>query len=156
MTDLISDTQSNPEMDIDSVTQAIGACVRHARQTHYRSIAELAKTMLVSTDSLYKWVQTGRIPAVEIPNFEKACGIDALSRALSRAAGNIAVCHPQGEQRKEVTTNHLQQQFHQLVGQLLDDAADGEVKIGAINAVMDLLAQLRENIAWESGWKDQA
>ena len=55
------------------IQSAIRECLDHAKRVLYRDVANLAE--LMSLDNkwvLFKWVETGRIPAVAIPAFEAA------------------------------------------------------------------------------------
>ena len=76
---------------LPQVQAAIRACLHVAKTERYQGIGEIADAMQVSRDVLYKWAQTGRIPATEIPSFERACADVALTRCLAAAQGYLLV-----------------------------------------------------------------
>lgn len=76
---------------LPQIQAAIRDCLHVAKTERYQGIGEIADAMQVSRDVLYKWAQTGRIPATEIPSFERACADVALTRCLVAAQGYLLV-----------------------------------------------------------------
>ena len=57
--------------------------------------ADVAGVMEVSSlDAVYKWTQSARLPLVEIPNFERACGAVFISKQLAAISGHLLIKAP--------------------------------------------------------------
>lgn len=67
-----------------------------AREEHNLSVERLADFMGVSHDSQYKYMATGRLPAILIPAFEQACGRHFVTEFLATTAGKLLVDMPKG------------------------------------------------------------
>lgn len=93
-----------------SVRDAIESCLAYARRTRKADVGEIAGVMgLKNKWVLYKWVESGRLPANQIPSFEAACGCADLSEALGLAAGVLTFpTHADGQTRLSTTADaHL-------------------------------------------------
>lgn len=77
-----------------SMIEALRLCKDYAQEKHNLSIERIADRMGVSHDSLYKWLSTGRLPAILIPPFEHACGCHFASEWLVASAGKLVVGMP--------------------------------------------------------------
>lgn len=80
-----------------SLPRAIEACIDFARENKNASVDRIADWMgLNSKFTLYKWIANGRIPAVEIPAFEHACGCTYITDYLGHAAHKLLIDIPTG------------------------------------------------------------
>lgn len=74
---------------------AITACLENARTELLRNTGEVADAMAGPTrDAVYKWSQSGRMPIVEVPAFERACGAFFVSKQLAASSGHLIVKAP--------------------------------------------------------------
>lgn len=75
---------------------AVRACLDYAKAGLYRTTADVADAMQTkpSSEALYKWTQTGRLPLAEIPAFELACGANCISEYLAACSGHLLVKMP--------------------------------------------------------------
>ena len=80
-----------------SLRNALELCKDHAKERHNLSVERVAERMgLTDLWTVYKWIQTGRIPANMIRPYEVACGIDYVTRwlaaGLTGSTGRSASC----------------------------------------------------------------
>ena len=69
-----------------SLRHALEACKEHAREVHNLSVERIAERMALADHwVLYKWIESGRMPAVCIPAYQQACGINLVTRWLASA-----------------------------------------------------------------------
>ncbi|ADU99803.1 hypothetical protein [Alicycliphilus denitrificans] len=80
----------------NSLVHALRLCKEFARDRHNLSVERIADRMGVTDDNLYKWLGTGRMPAILIPTYELACGCHFVSDWLSASAGRLVVPMPTG------------------------------------------------------------
>ena len=129
---------------------AIRDCLSTAKATRYRNINDVAAAMDVSREVLYKWVQTGRIPAVQVPAFEQACADASLTRALAAAQGYLLVPATADSQTPELALATVQSQ---VAAALLAaataqvDTAQAGQAVRSITQAIDGLAALRHRYA---------
>jgi len=135
----------------NSLRQAMEWCKDYAREKHHLSVERIAERMGEADHwVLYKWINTGRIPAVLIPAYETACGIDFVSRWLSIRNNKLVVDMPTGRNLKPSDVHQLQEQLHEVVGQLISfyrGDAEAEVTLAAITHSMEALAWHKGNVA---------
>ena len=76
-----------------------------AREKHNRSVDRIADLMgLANKWVLYKWLESGRMPAILIRPFEAACGIDLVTRYIGHSANKMLIEIPTG---RKVTSTDL-------------------------------------------------
>lgn len=80
----------------NSLVHALRLCKEFAQERLNLSVERIADRMGQSHDSLYKWLATGRMPAILIPPFEFACGCHFASDWLAASAGRLVVPMPVG------------------------------------------------------------
>lgn len=131
-----------------SLRAAMEACVEHARGRHNRSVDHVADLMgIPSKWALYKWMESGRMPALLIRPFERACGADYISRYIAASAGKLLVDVPTGRNITEQDVSALQASFAAATSALLN-FYEGETSTGeALDALQDTL----ERLAWHRG-----
>ncbi len=130
---------------------ALELCKEHARERHNLSVERVAAKMGVADHwSVYKWIQTGRIPANLIVPFESACGIDFVTRWLAASSGKLVVDVPTGRSLKPEDVVGLHNGFGVAL-QLLTDFYAGKASpqetIEALSAHMADIAWHRANVA---------
>ena len=79
-----------------SLIEALRLCKEFAQERHNLSVERIADRMGVTHDCLYKWLATGRLPAILIPTYEHACGCHFASAWLATCAGKVVVDIPTG------------------------------------------------------------
>ncbi|WP_422099115.1 hypothetical protein [Variovorax sp.] len=79
-----------------SAVQALRLCKEFAQERHNLSVERIADRMGVTHDSLYKWLATGRLPAILVPAYELACGCSFLSVWFAATAGKMVIDMPTG------------------------------------------------------------
>ena len=84
-----------------SLVHALRMCKEYAQARRNLSIERLADRMGVSHDSLYKWLATGRLPAILLPAFELACGVHYASEWLAANADRMVVQLPKGAKAED-------------------------------------------------------
>ena len=132
-----------------SLQAALEACVDHARIKHNRSIDNIAADMgLASHWALYKWIESGRLPAVLIRPFELACRCDFVTRFLSHAAHRLIIDIPSGKLPTAGDIQQVQEASNQALAALISFAAGKQTTAEVIDAVtvaMEQLAYQRAN-----------
>lgn len=131
-----------------SLRQAMEWCLDYARVRHNRSVDRVADLMgLGSKWGLYKWLESGKLPAVLIRPFEAACGIDYVTRYIGHSAHKLLIDIPTGKRATGKDINTLQGSFTEAVSLLLkfyDGAAEAEETLAALYTTM-------EQLAWHQG-----
>lgn len=131
-----------------SLRQAMEWNLEHARVRHQRSVDRVADLMgLASKWALYKWLESGRMPAILIRPFEQACGIDFVTRYIGHSSHKLLVEIPTGQRASSTDINALQASFAEAVGLLLryyDGQAEADDALGALFTTM-------EQLAWHQG-----
>lgn len=79
-----------------SLIEALRLCKEYAAERSNLSIERIADRMGVTHDSLYKWLATGRLPAITLPAYELACGCSFASTWLATSAGKLVIDMPTG------------------------------------------------------------
>lgn len=133
-----------------SLRQALEWCKEHAREKRNLSIEGIAAKMgLADHWTLYKWINTGRIPAVMIAPYEAVCGIDFVTRWLAANAGKLIVDIPTGKKAKPEDMVNLQELLNSAVGSLLvfyAGKAEATDTLAAIQHGMEAMAWHRTNV----------
>lgn len=80
----------------NSLVEALRLCKEYGQEHKNLSIERIGDRMGVSHDSLYKWLATGRLPAILIPAYEHACGCHFVSDWLASSAGKLVIDMPTG------------------------------------------------------------
>lgn len=116
-----------------SLLNAFELCIDHAREKYNRGVDRVAELMgEESHHNLYKWMATGRMPAVKIRAFEQACGINFVTRWLAGSAGFMAIDVPTGRHGTSDDVLALQETLNDAVGALLQFYAGKADQAGVI------------------------
>lgn len=119
--------------------------MEYAREKHNRSVDRIADLMGLSNRwTLYKWLESGRMPAILIRPFEAACGIDLVTRYIGHSANKMLIEIPTGKRVTSTDLNELQSSFAGAVGLLVEFY---ERKNGSDEALAALTGLL-EDVAW--------
>lgn len=133
-----------------SLRQALEWSLEYAKQRHNLSVERIADRMGIENHwVLYKWVTSGRIPAVLIPTFELVCGINLVSRWLAATSGKLLIDIPTGRPCGAGDTQALQGVLHTAVGALIafhGGHTDAPTALAAIQTAMESLAWHRGNV----------
>lgn len=124
-----------------SLLDALRACKDHAAEKKNLSVERIADLMGVTSDLLYKWLSTGRIPAVQIPTYEHVCGVNFVSDWLSRCAGKLVMTIPTGRSDTD-DIQVLQASLHGAVGALLAFYAQRTTREETQAALISAMEQL--------------
>lgn len=134
-----------------SLSHAIELCVKFAKANHNRSVDHIAELIgLPNKFTLYKWIESGRLPAISIRPFEHACGCDFVTRYLAHSAAKLLVDIPLGHSADPEDLHRLTASCNTAVGELIKFYAgklDANEAIGAITRAMEDLAWHRVNVA---------
>ena len=136
----------------NSLVHAMRLCKEWAQVKRHLSVERIADRMGASHDSLYKWLATGRMPAILIPAFELACGCHYVSEWLAASADRLVVDMPTG--RKAEGTELLDMNSScaaalQLLTQFYaaPHAADPEATLAALRLHLEQVAYHHHNVA---------
>lgn len=132
-----------------SLAEAVEGCLGYALHKHNRSVEQVADLVGESKWTVYKWVQSGGIPARKIAGFELACGIHYVTRHLAASAHLLAVPMPTGRRASPSDVAALQAACNAAIGALIDFAADRATASdthAALTAAMTALASERAHV----------
>lgn len=133
-----------------SIPHAIELCLEYARQKHNYSVDRVADGMgLANKWVIYKWMESGRLPALMIRPLELTCGADFVTRYLSHSAHKLLIDIPSGRRVKPVEINQLQAWFTESVSLLLafyEGAANQPETVSALTKLMEGVAWHHKNI----------
>lgn len=133
-----------------SLRHALELCKDYAKEKHNLSVERIAERMGEADHwTVYKWLQNGRMPAVLIPAYEAACGIDFVTRWLAGASGKLLIAVPTGRKLKTTDVAALQENLHGTVTALMNfynGKSEAETTLAAITHSMESLAWHRGNI----------
>lgn len=134
-----------------SLRDSMDLCLAYALEKHNRSVDRVADLMgLASKWTLYKWIESARMPANLIPVFEHACGAHFITAYLGQAAHKLVVDMPTGKVVQAQEINELQGSFTHAVGLLIQfyqGQATADETAQSLTEVMGALAWQRENVA---------
>jgi len=132
------------------VKTAIDECKTHAKINHYRTVSDIAEIMNVDTWVLFKWLEKSRIPAEEIPAFEKACGCNALTKCIAEIAGLLTIpaqtgCFAVVKNSADVHLHVANAMFEALKSE--GDVIHSKDAVKSISQAIESLAWLRHQIS---------
>lgn len=134
-----------------SLRHALELCKDHAREKLNRSVERIADEMGITDHwTVYKWLQTGRIPANLVRPFESACGIDFVTRWIAASAGKMLVDMPSGRSLTSTDVVSLHNGFGaalQLLTNFYSGSVDPGETIAALSAHLADVAWHRANVA---------
>lgn len=133
-----------------SLRNALELCKDYAKEVHNLSVARISELMGVADHyAIYKWIQTGRMPAILIRPFEHACRCTFATDFIGASAHKLVIDIPKGKRASDMDIVELQSRLSDAVGSLIrfyQGGADAEQTEAAITGVMADLAFHRENV----------
>lgn len=133
-----------------SLRHALELCKDHARERHNLSVERIAERLAMPDHyALYKWMQSGRMPAAVIPAFEHVTGANFVTRYLASSANQLLIPMPTGHQAKADDMQQLQGLLHAAAGAILGFYAgktDLEQTLADIRNGMEALGWHHANI----------
>ncbi|MGR3966097.1 hypothetical protein HBO07_19120 [Pseudomonas proteolytica] len=134
-----------------SLRHALELCKDFAIDAHNKSVQRIADEMgLPDHWALYKWLQTGRMPANLIRPYERVCNCDYVTRWIAASAGRLTIEMPTGRNCTAQDTQALQELLTTAAGKLLAFYAknsEAEETLASIQAAMEGLAWHRGNVS---------
>jgi len=132
-----------------SAVAALRLCKEFAAERANLSVERIADRMGVSHDSLYKWLSTGRLPAILLPTFEMVCGCHFTTEWLAASAGKLVIAMPTGKTATQTEMVALNTGFSaalQLLTDFYADRADPETTVAALTAHLTKVAWHHANV----------
>lgn len=133
-----------------NMNHAIQLCKQHALDNKNMSVARIADHLAITTDTLYKWLGNGRIPANHVFAYEQACGISFITEYLAHSQGYLLVKAPTGRKAEHKDLNKLQLYMAQVAAKIIE-ANEGDCTaqdaIDHIKVLMQDLAYQQKNVA---------
>lgn len=126
-----------------SLPSAIEGCIHFALDKHNRSVEQVAELMgLTSRWTLYKWMESGKLPANMITPFEFATGANFVSQWLATRGGRIVIDIPRGRTPSEEDTLAVQEACNTAIREIIRFAKSGDAPENVIAAITPALQQL--------------
>ena len=126
-----------------SLIEALRLCKEFAQERHNLGVERIADRMGVTHDSLYKWLATGRMPAILLPTYEHACGCHFASLWLAGQAGKLVIDRPSGKAVTQVDMVEFNSGFARAL-QLLSDFYENPAEADATTTMAALSAHLEQ------------
>lgn len=134
----------------NSLRHAMELCLEYGREKRNLSVDRVADLMgLPSKWTLYKWLESGRIPAVLIRPFEHATGATFVSQYIATSAHKLLVDIPAGQPASDADLLQLQTGFNEavnLLARFYQGRADAAETLAALTGLMSQIAGHRENV----------
>lgn len=131
-----------------TLRDALKLCQQHGKERKSLGIERLAALMgLEDHWTLYKWIANGRMPALLIPAYEQACGINLVSRWLAASASKLLIDIPTGRTSNAQDIQSLQAVLHEATGALMAFYANDQEASATLAAIQSGL----EELAWHRG-----
>lgn len=136
-----------------SLRHAMELCKDHARERLNKGMERIADDMGVADHyALYKWLQSGRMPANLVRPFELACGINFVTRWYAASEGFLLVDMPKGTQATPADMVELNTGFASALQLLKDfyqqgDQANPTATLEALRNHLEQVAYHQRNVA---------
>lgn len=133
-----------------SLRNALELCKDHGREKLNKSVEKIAEEMgLTDHWTLYKWFQTGRIPANLIRPYEVACGIDFVTRWIAASSGRLLVDVATGRNLTPADIAEMHEHFGgtvKLLSAFYARPGDPAETLAALTRHMEHMAWHRSNV----------
>ena len=150
MSSTASKNISDVAIDTPDFVQALNSCIFHAAEHYGLSITDISASMEASSNwTVFKWIESGKMPLCEIAKFEDACHARFVTRYLAEHAGLLLLPKP------KATDNPTQTLLgaHKAIADALSHAAnfwdgkgDKKQALKTIDTAMEALACQRKQI----------
>jgi hypothetical protein len=118
-----------------NLQEAVEGCVRYAQDKHRLSVDRLADLVGESKWTIYKWIESGSIPARKIAGFEAHCRCCFITAYLAASARRMLIELPTGRLPETHDIQELQRICHDAIGSLISFAAGQCGKQETVNAL---------------------
>ncbi len=133
-----------------SLRHALELCKDHARERLNLSVDQIADLIgLTNKWMIYKWIESGSIPANMIRPYEHACGCDYITRYLAHSGNRLLIDMPTGRKATHKQLNEISMAMNQTIACLMEfheGQLDAQDTIMAITEAMENLAWHRHNV----------
>ena len=136
-----------------SMVEALRLCKEYAQEKKNLSIERIADLMGATHDSLYKWLATGRLPAILIPAYELACGCNFVSVWLVTSAGNkLVIDMPRGRKASTADVMEVNTSCATALALLTafyeaPESTDAQATLAALRTHLEQVAYHHHNVA---------
>lgn len=135
-----------------SLVHALRLCKEYAQARRNLSVERIADRMGTTHDSLYKWLATGRMPAIVLPAYEQICGVHYASDFLAATADRLVLPIPCGRPSQEADLLHINSSWAQALQLLTQfyaapDQTDPEATLAALRQHLEAVAYHHANVA---------
>ena len=134
-----------------SLRHAMELCLEYAKGKKNLSVDNIADLMGLNNKwTLYKWMESGRMPSILIRPFEHACGCTYMTQYIASSAHKLLVDIPNGKPPKDTDLISLQTGFNEAVNLLAgfyQGKASADETLGALTSVMGQIAGHRVNVS---------
>jgi len=134
-----------------SLRHAMELCLEYGREKRNLSVDRVADLMgLTSRWTLYKWLESGKMPAILIRPFEHATGATFVTRYIATSAHKLLVDIPNGKPAKDIDVLALQTGFNEavnLLARFYQGEASAEETMASLTQTMSDIAAHRENVS---------
>jgi hypothetical protein len=133
-----------------SLLRAFELSLEFARVEKNLSVERVAELMgLPSHWTLYKWLESGRMPSNLIRPFENVCGCAFVTDWLGFSAGKLVIEMPRARKACASEMNELQKNFNAAMALLIgfyDGGVAADVTVAALTETLAALAGQRANV----------
>lgn len=140
-----------------SLLRAFELSLEFARVEKNLSVERVAELMGMPNHwTLYKWLESGRMPSNLIRPFENACGCTFVSDWIGLSAGKLVIDMPKSGKASAGDLNDLQKNFSAAMGLLIgfyEGSAGSNETMAALTATLADLAGHRANVA-QADWPE--
>lgn len=133
-----------------SLRHGMELCLQYAKEKHNLSIERIADRMGLSSHwTLYKWLESGKMPANLIRPFEVACGCTFVTRFIATSAHKLVIDIPSSKPVADTDLLALQTGFNEAVNVLAafyKGRAEAEEALGELNRLLTDIAGHRARV----------
>lgn len=132
-----------------SLQEAVEGCVHFAQDKHRLSVDRLADLVGTTRWTIYKWIESGSIPAKTIAGFEAHCHCHYITAYLASSARRVLIELPTGRGASQRDIHETQTACTSAVGLLLNFAsgkAEKQETIDALTVAIERLATERAHV----------
>ena len=125
-------------------------CIQYAKERNNLSIERIAERMgMASHWTLYKWLESGKMPANLIRPFEHACGAQFVTKWIGSSAHKLVIDMPKAKAANNDDMLQLQTGFNAALNTLAEfyqGNAEVDQTIAQLTQVMADVAGHRANV----------
>ncbi|MDT8428524.1 MAG: hypothetical protein RQ757_07130 [Pseudomonadales bacterium] len=133
-----------------SLRHAMELCLEYGREKRNLSVDRVADLMgLPSKWVLYKWLESGKLPAILIRPYEHATGAHFVTQYIATSAHKLLINIPAGTPAKDADLLALQTGFNEavnLLARFYRGDAEADATMAALNRTMSDIAGHRANV----------